>query len=265
MTATLSTSRRPVGDLLREWRQRRRLSQLELSCQAEVSSRHLSFVESGKARPSRQMVLHLAEHLDVPLRERNTLLVAAGFAPVYSTTDFGAPAMAPVRQAIDLLLAAHEPNPTVVVDRRWDLVAANATLGLLLADLEPALAAGRVNVLRAALHPDGLAPRVLDFGGFSAHLLGRLRRQVALSGDPELSELYDELAGYPGVQADPGTHPVEPALFVPVRLTSEAGVLSFFTTISTFGHPLDVTLAELAIESFLPADAHTAAVLHAAG
>ena len=250
------------GPLLREWRRRRRMSQLDLACVADVSTRHLSYVETGRSRPSRQFLLHVAEHLDVPLRGRNDLLVAAGYAPVYGETDLDAPEMAPVREALELVLAHHEPFPAVVVDRTWDLVLGNAGVGLLLDDVDPALLEPPANVLRLSLHPDGFGRRVLDLPTFSAHVLGRLRRQAALTGDPALLALHDELAGYPGVAtAEPSTE--HPGVVLPVRVRTRRGVLSFFTTAATFGTAADVTLAELTVEQFFPADAQTAAIVRA--
>jgi transcriptional regulator with XRE-family HTH domain len=253
---TVVETRSGVGDLLRAWRTRRRLSQFDLSLLADVSTRHLSYVETGRSRPSRAFVLHLAEHLDVPLRGRNDLLVAAGYAPLYGETDLDAPAMAEVRQALDLVLTHHDPFPALVVDRTWDLVRANAGAAVLLEELDPALLVGRPNVLRLSLHPDGLGRRILDFDVFSGHVLGRLRRQVALTGDELLKDLYDELVALPGVSAvEPWTE--HPGVVLPVRLRSSRGVLSFFTTAATFGTAADVTLSELTVESFFPADAQT--------
>jgi len=255
-----------VGDLLRDWRQRRRLSQLDLSNEAAVSARHLSFVETGRAKPSRELVLHLAEHLDVPLRERNTLLLAAGFAPVYQERSLDDAEMDPVRAALDLILSGHEPYPAVIVDRRWDLVTANAAaLSLFTEGVDPSLLEPPVNVYRLGLHPAGLAPRVRNMPEYSAHLLTRLQREVAMSADPALAALLDEVRAYPGVatgtpvSADPAT-----MLFLPMRMTGRDGQeLSFFSTIATFGTALDVTVAELSIEAFFPADEATKAALHA--
>ncbi len=245
-----------AGELLRAWRVRRRLSQLDLACLAEVSTRHLSYVETGRSRPSRAFVLHLAEHLDVPLRGRNELLVAAGYAPVYGERGLEAPEMAAVRQALDLVLAHQEPFPGLVVDRAWNLVRANDGALLLLQGVSPGMLSGEVNMLRLSLHPDGLAGRVEDFEAFSGHVLARLRRQVALTGDPVLADLHDELCGYPGVvRVEPWTE--HPGVVLPVRIRTDAGVLSFFTTAATFGTAADVTLAELTVESFFPADPAT--------
>lgn len=249
-----------VGDLLRTWRQRRRLSQLELSNTAAVSARHLSFVETGRARPSRELVLHLAEQLDVPLRERNMLLLAAGYAPVFGERSLDDDEMDPVRNALDRILSGHEPYPAVIVDRRWDLVSANGTaFALFTAGVAPDLLEPPVNVYRLGLHPDGLAPRVRNMAEYTHHLLARLQRDVAMSGDPFLVDLLDEARGYPDL-----THPtsmaVDPArmLFLPMEFTTVDGhELSFFSTIATFGTALDVTVAELSIEAFFPADAAT--------
>jgi len=251
-----------VGPLLRSWREQRRLSQLALADAADVSTRHLSCVETGRARPSRAFVLHVAEHLDVPLRGRNELLMAAGYAPEYGHTDLDAPEMAAVREALDLVLRHAEPYPALVVDRSWDLVRANDGLGLLLDDVDPALLVPPVNVLRVSLHPDGLARRLEDFPAYSAHVLTVLRREAALLGDPVLRALHEELSSYPGVSA--GSPPTERgAVVLPVVLRTPLGRLSFLTTAARFGTASDVTLAELTVESFFPADAETARLLSA--
>jgi transcriptional regulator with XRE-family HTH domain len=255
---------RPVGELLRQWRERRRLSQLALALQADVSTRHLSFVETGRALPSREMILHLAEQLDLPLRERNHLLLAAGYAPVYAETALDSPPMAPVRVAIRQVLTGHEPYPAVVVDRGWTIVDANASIALFTAGVRPELLAPPANALRMSLHPDGMAPRIVNLDEWRAHLLGRLRRQVALTADPGLAALYDELRAYPCDQPEPESELPGPGdLVVPLRVRHGDRELAFFSTVATFGTPLDVTVAELAIESFFPADAATAAILRA--
>jgi transcriptional regulator with XRE-family HTH domain len=255
-------SQRPVGELVRQWRQRRRLSQLDLALEAEISTRHLSFVETGRSRPSRAMVLRLAEQLDLPLRERNHLLTAAGYAPVYAETALDTPALAAVRAAVRQVLTGHEPYPAVVVDRGWNLVDANASLALVTAGIAPDLLAPPANVLRASLHPAGLAPRIANLGEWRAHLLGRLRRQIALTADLELARLYDELRAYPCAQPVPEVELPGPGdIVVPLRLRHDGRELAFFSIIATFGTPLDVTVAELAIESFFPADPDTEAVL----
>lgn len=264
MTARLAEPDAPatVGDLLRGWRQRRHLSQLELASEVEVSTKHLSFVETGRARPSREMVLHLAEHLDVPLRDRNQLLLSAGFAPIYPESSLHSPQMMAIREVLRRLLAAHEPYPAVVVDRWWHLVEANATLLALAGDAAAHLLTPPVNVLRLTLHPEGLAPRILNLGEWRGHLLGRLRRQVALTADPELADLLEELTGYPCDQPDDEPHgPGE--VVVPLRLRVGDAEVAMLSTVATFGTPLDVTVAELVIESFYPADEATAAWLRA--
>jgi len=254
-----ATSPPRVGDLLREWRQRRRLSQMDLSNEAEVSARHLSFVETGRSKPSRELLLHLAEHLDVPLRDRNGMLLAAGYAPVYKETSLDDEAMGPVRAALDRILTSHQPYPAVIVDRRWDLVSANdAALAILTEDVDPALLQPPVNALRVSLHPDGLARRIVNLDEYSAHLITRLDRQAAMSSDTRLDELLQELRGYPGVR-ETSNIAVAPAdlLFAPLVLRSRGNELTFFSTLATFGTALDITLAELSIESFYPGDAAT--------
>lgn len=265
MSATKTTTAPPTaGELLRDWRRRRRLSQLDVSLDAAVSARHLSFVETGRSKPSRELLLHLAEYLDIPLRDRNALLLAGGYAPHFTETPLEDEAMSPAREALDKILGGHAPFPACVVDRKWDLVAANEPLlGLLSAGVSQELLTPPVNTIRVSLHPDGLAPRILNFAEWSEHLLMRLQRQALLSQAPEIAELHDELSALPNVQ-QARTAAVDAAdmLYVPLRLRTVDGVeLSFFSTIATFGTALDITLSELAIESFFPADPHTAAVL----
>jgi transcriptional regulator with XRE-family HTH domain len=254
--------RASIGELLRAWRRRRSLSQLELALEAEVSSRHVSFLETGRARPSREMVLRLAEHLDIPLRERNRLLLAAGYAPLYAERSLEEPAMAPVHQALDRFLRAHEPYPAIVIDRHHNLVSANDALGPLIESVAPELLEPPANALRIALHPQGMAPRTLNLEEWSAHLLHQLRREAALTADPELRRLHDELAGYPGVSLEPPRDEASTgAIVVPLRLQVADRELAFFSTISTFGSAVDITLDELMIEAFYPANAATAAYL----
>ena len=254
-----------IGELLRSWRQRRHLSQLDLANLSGVTTRHLSFVETGRSRPSREMVLHLAEHLDVPLRERNDLLLAAGFAPAYRRTELTSPSFDSVREAIDQVLAAHQPFPAIVIDRKWNLVSSNAAAFILVEDIDPALLEPPVNVLRIAVHPDGLAPRIDNLDRWSEHILTRLHRQAAVTGDPELVELADELIGLLAAsEVTPRPEPAESANLVatPMLLESRLGPLALITMIATFGTALDITLAELALETFLPADAETLATLN---
>jgi transcriptional regulator with XRE-family HTH domain len=255
----MATAVEPVGRLLREWRQRRHLSQLDLACDAEISTRHLSFIETGRSSPSRDMVLRLAERLEVPLRARNTLLTAAGFAPMFRERPLGDPALEAARVAIERLLAAHEPFPALAVDRHWMLVASNGAATRLMGGIDPALLTPPINVLRVSLHPNGLAPRIVNLHDWRAHVLARLRRQIEVSADPILRALATELAAYPapGSQAEP----LAPSndVIVPLRLATGAGVLSFLSTTTIFGTPVDVTLSEIALESFFPADEQTAA------
>jgi transcriptional regulator with XRE-family HTH domain len=253
----------PVGALLREWRERRRLSQLDLSCDAGISTRHLSFLETGRARPSREMLLHLAQELQVPLRARNALLLAAGFAPAYAERSLDDPALAGVRRTIERVLQAHEPFPALVVDKGWRMVAANRALAPMLEGVAPQLLEPPVNVLRVSLHPQGLGPRVANFAEWRAHILERLKSQAEATADPELAALMDELAGYPApAEAAPQALEDYGGVAVPLQVRTEAlGLLSFFSTTTVFGTPLDITLAELALETFLPADAHTAEAL----
>ena len=246
-----------VGAMLRDWRKRRRLSQLDLALAADVSSRHLSFVETGRSRPSAELVMHLAEQLSVPLRERNGLLLAAGYAPAYGQRNLAEPEMGPVREAIDRVLAGMEPFPALVIDRHWGMVAANRAIGLLTAGVAAHLLEPPVNVLRLGLHPEGLAPRVANLASWRAHLLDRLGRDAVLSGDPALAALHRELAAYPGGEPGPTPDLAAGAIAVPLILRHDGGELAFISTVTTFGTALDVTVSELSIEAFFPADAAT--------
>ncbi|WP_027345902.1 helix-turn-helix domain-containing protein [Hamadaea tsunoensis] len=253
-----------VGDLLRHWRTHRRLSQLDLAGLAEVSTRHVSFVETGRAQPSRSMLLRLSEMLDIPLRERNRLLLAGGYAPAYTESAVTSPRMAGVWQAVRQVLSGHEPYPAVVVDRFWRLLDANAAVDLMTALCAPWLLEPPANILRAGLHPEGLAPHIVNFGEWRAHLLGRLRRHAAVTADEDLRALYEELSAYPCDDPEPEIEsPGAGDVVTPLRLRTPAGELTFFSTIATFGIPADITVAELAIESFFPADPVTADVLRA--
>lgn len=257
-TSTAAATAVGVGPLLRDWRQRRHRSQLDLALEAGVSARHISFVETGRSRPSRGMVLGLAENLEVPLRDRNQMLLAAGFAPEYRELDYEDPALAPMRAAVEEVLAAHDPYPALVVDRHWELVAANAGLGRLLEGVAPELLEPPVNALRASLHPDGLAPRILNLGEWRAHILGRLERVHRNTGDAAIATLLAELRAYPG--GEEGSSPRGHEIFVPLRLrTPDDDEIAFFGLISTFGTAVDLTVAELALESFFPLDAATRA------
>jgi transcriptional regulator with XRE-family HTH domain len=257
------SSVRPVGSLLREWRQRRRLSQLDLACEADISTRHLSFLETGRSAPSREMVLRLADRLDISLRERNVLLNAAGYAPAFPERPLEDPALDAARKAIDLLLAGHEPYPALAVDRHWTLFAANNAISPLLAGVEPSLLRPPVNVLRLSLHPAGLAPRIANFAEWRSHLLTRLRHQVDVTAGAALADLLCEISGYPAPHSAgaPAAGQEYGGVVVPLRLSTESGLLTLLSTTTVFGTPLDITLSELAIESFFPADSATAEVL----
>jgi transcriptional regulator with XRE-family HTH domain len=251
----MSATAPPFGALLRDWRRRRRLSQLDLALEAGVSTRHLSFVETGRAKPSPEMVLHLADELQVPLRERNRLLLAAGYAPVYEERALDEPEMQPVHEAVQAVLDGHEPYPAITVDRAWALVAHNRAAGMLIEGLPEHLLAPPMNVLRASLHPEGMAPRIVNLAQWKAHILDRLGRQAQLTGDPALRTLYEELEGYPAPPDDPGP---TSDVAVPLRLRTPGGELRFISTVTTFGTPADITVEELSIESFFPADRATA-------
>lgn len=252
----------PAGQLLREWRQRRHLSQLELALEAEISTRHLSFVETGRARPSREMLLHLAELLEMPLRERNVLLVTAGFAPVFAERGLDAPELEAARTAVMLVLDGHDPFPAVALDRHWNLVMANRAAQRLLAAVAPAMLAPPVNMMRLSLHPDALGGMILNLDEIRAHMLHRLRRQVATSGDPVLAALLRELSELPAARSPSVPHR-DPygGVVVPLRLRTPLGELNLFSTLTVFGSPIEVTLSELALESFFPADPASAALL----
>lgn len=245
-----------IGAHLREWRQRRHLSQLDLASDADISARHLSFVETGRSAPSREMVLKLAERLDVPLRERNVLLVAAGYAPAFPQRALDDPALKSAREAIDLVLRAHEPNPALAYDRHWNLVAANRMLAPILEGVPAKLLSPPFNILRLAFHPEGLAPRTVNLGEWAAHLLERLHRQCEATADPELIRLYADLRSYP-LPARPAPVSAD-NVAIPFKLRHNDEVLSFISTTMVFGTPVDVTLSELALETFFPADELTA-------
>ncbi|MEV7391293.1 helix-turn-helix transcriptional regulator [Streptomyces sp. NPDC091215] len=259
-----TTTTEPVGVLVRRWRERRRRSQLDVSLAAELSTRHLSCIETGRANPSRDMVRRLCEELDVPLRERNALYLAAGFAPAHperAYADLGA-----AREAVEAVLTGHEPNPALAVNVRWELLAANRAMGLFLGDAATAeVTRPPLNVLRATLHPDGLSGRIRNLAQWRAHVLRRVRRQLERTSAAGLAELLAELEGYPGPEetdAGPDRTPYDD-LVVPLRLSSEHGELALLYTTTVFGSPRDVTLDEIAVETFFPADPRTAAILHA--
>ncbi|WP_435973227.1 helix-turn-helix domain-containing protein [Streptomyces sp. Qhu_M48] len=258
-----------VGPLLRGWREQRRLSQLELALRADSSARHISFVETGRSRPSEEMVLRLAEHLEVPVRERNALLLAAGYAPRYAESPLDAPRLEALREGIEQLLRGYEPYPALVVDGSYTVVAANRGIGLLLDGVPEHLLAPPLNAMRITLHPEGLAPRIRNLREWRGHLLHQMERQIGLARSESLRALYAEVTAYPlppgGEDEDapgaPGPEEVYPYFALPLRVEHDGRVLSFVSSISTFNTPLDVTVAELAIETFLPADPATVAYL----
>ncbi|MDF1736738.1 MAG: helix-turn-helix transcriptional regulator [Minwuia sp.] len=257
------------GQQLRAWRQRRRLSQLDLACDAGISTRHLSFMETGRARPSREMVLRLSDYLDVPLRQRNVMLTAGGFAPVYPERPLDDPSLEPARKAVELVLEGYHPYPALAVDRHWNLVRANRMVQVMLQGVAAHLLEPPCNVLRLSLHPEGLAPRIANMGQWRGHILHRLRQQIDTSGDTELEQLHDELSAYPmpeDTDDETASFPTDMIDYVvPMLVRSADGrTLSLFSTTTMFGTPVDVTLSEIAIEAFLPADAATAEALRQA-
>jgi transcriptional regulator with XRE-family HTH domain len=258
MTVTAIASARPVGQLLREWRERRRLSQLELSIQAEISTRHLSFIETGRSRPTPAMIVKLTDQLEVPLRERNQLLLAGGYAPMYPEHVLDAPELDRIRDALALVLAAHEPYPALVINRWWELVDANSALAALTGGCAEHLLTPPVNVLRLSLHPDGLASRIVNLAQWRAQLLGQVRRRAERTGDAKLAALYDELRGYPG-EID-ASLPLDNVVLA-LRLRTEHGELALFSVAAALETAADVTISELVIETFYPADSATAGVL----
>ncbi|MCI3271140.1 helix-turn-helix domain-containing protein [Streptomyces cylindrosporus] len=248
-----------VGPLLRAWREQRRVSQLELALRADSSARHISFIETGRSRPSEEMVLRLAEHLDVPVRERNSLLLAAGYAPHYPETPLDDPALDALREGIERLIQGYEPYPALVVDATYDVVAANRGIAMLLDGIPEHLLQPPLNAMRLTLHPEGLAPRIRNLRAWRGHLLHQMERQIALQRSAPLRKLYEEVAAYPVPDSAVDDEPAEPAphFALPMRIDHEGRTLSFISSISTFNTPMDVTVAELAIETFLPADPAT--------
>ncbi|MEV5872819.1 helix-turn-helix transcriptional regulator [Streptomyces sp. NPDC052101] len=254
---------RGVGPLLRAWRERRRVSQLELALRADSSARHISFIETGRSRPSEEMVLRLAEHLDVPVRERNSLLLAAGYAPHYPETPLDDPALDALRDGMERLIQGYEPYPALVVDAGYTVVAANRGIAMLLEGVPEKLMTPVPNAMRLTLHPEGMAPRIRNLREWRGHLLAQMERQIALQRSDELRALYEEVAGYPVPEDAQDDEPAEPVAYfaLPLRIEHDGRILSFVSSISTFNTPMDVTVAELAIETFLPADPATAKYL----
>ncbi|WP_186785486.1 helix-turn-helix domain-containing protein [Streptomyces misionensis] len=263
-SVSTATDGKGVGPLLRAWRERRRLSQLELALRADSSARHISFVETGRSRPSEEMVLRLAEHLDVPVRERNALLLAAGYAPRYPETPLDDPALDALRDGMERLIQGYEPYPALVVDAGYTVVAANRGIAMLLEGVPEELLRPAPNAMRLTLHPEGLAPRIRNLREWRGHLLAQMERQLALHRSDQLRALYEEVTAYPVPEDAPGEEPDEPVPYfaLPMRIEHEGRVLSFVSSISTFNTPMDITVAELAIETFLPADAATTKYLH---
>jgi transcriptional regulator with XRE-family HTH domain len=262
MTAQSITSDRSIGDYIRDWRQHRRYSQLALALEIDLSQKHLSFIESGRSIPSREVVLRIAAGLGVPLRVRNLMLLAAGYAPVYAEKRLDHPDLAAARAAVDRVLEAYEPFPAVAVDRQWNLVSANtATAPLFQAVMDPSLLEPPINVLRISLHPHGIGRLILNRAEWSRDILRRLSAQLEASGDPAIAELMEELRSLSGIAAGNEGREEHGGVFVPLRLQLPNGVASFISTTTVFGTPTEITLSELVIEAFLPADAETASLL----
>jgi transcriptional regulator with XRE-family HTH domain len=254
---------RSIGDLIRQWRLRRRFSQFDLARDAEISTKHLSFLETGRSLPSREMLLHLAERLTVPLRDRNAMLRAAGFTPSYQERSLDDPDFRSVRRSIDLILAMHDPNPALAVDRHWTMAAANNAVANLIAGVDPPLLKPPVNVIRLSLHPAGLAPRIINLVEWRRLIIERLRRQMELTGDPALADLVEEVRDYPlplglAGRQRPTDHEI---IAIPFQLATVHGPVSFISTTTVFPTPVDITLAELTIEAFFPADLATVSVM----
>ena len=250
----------PLGEQLREWRTRRRMSQMDLALDTEISTRHLSFIETGRSKPSAAMLQRIADCLEVPHRARNALLLAAGYAPDFQERPLDSPEMARMRAIVEHVLKGHEPYPALAVDRHWNMIAANDAIAILIEQVSPALLAPPVNVLRIALHPEGLAPQIVNYGMWRAHILHRLDLQIEASADPLLAALREEIAGY-AIEANDNEVGAVSSIAVPLVLDTVAGRISFVSTVTIFGTPVDITLSELAIEAFFPADGESAALL----
>ena len=259
----MSNANPPIGELIRKWRQRRRLSQLDLARDAEISTKHLSFLETGRAQPSRDMLLHLMERMVIPLRDRNVMLRSGGFAPSYQERAMEDPEFRQARRSIDLILDMHEPNPALAVDRHWTMVAANKAVANLIAGVDQMLLTPPVNVIRLSLHPAGLAPRIINLMEWRRHIIERLRQRIEMTGDPNLADLVNEIRDYPRPPGQTGRlKPMDHEIVaVPLQLATVHGLLSFHNTTTIFGTPVDITLSELTIETFLPADQATVAIM----
>jgi transcriptional regulator with XRE-family HTH domain len=252
----------PVGQQIRQWRERRRLSQMQLALDADISTRHLSFIETGRSQPSTGTIERLADQLEIPFRSRNGLLTAAGFAPRHAERLLSDPDMAQAQVAIGHILKGHEPFPAIAVDRHWNMIAANDAISFFTEQISPVLLEPPINVLKLALHPEGLAPQIVNLGEWHAHVLERLDAQIAISADAALAELRDEISRYPHPDAEAGHVADADRIWVPLALETTLGRMSFISTITIFGTPVDITLSELAIEAFFPADAKSAQILH---
>jgi transcriptional regulator with XRE-family HTH domain len=252
-----------IGPLLRGWREQRRVSQLELALRAGSSARHISFIETGRSRPSEEMVLRLAEHLDIPVRDRNALLLAAGYAPHYPETPLDDPSMDALREGMERLIQGYAPYPALVVDATYHVLAANRGIIMLLEGVPESLLTPPLNAMRLTLHPEGLAPRIRNLRAWRDHLLAQMDRQIALRRSQPLRALYEEVAAYPVPDPAEEDEPIDPVPYfaLPMQIEHDGRVLSFISSISTFNTPMDVTVAELAIETFLPADPATAKYL----
>lgn len=253
----MQTSDITFGGLIRNWRQRRRMSQLDLACEADISARHLSFLETGRSAPSREMVLRLADRLDTPLRARNRMLLAAGYAPTFPERSFADPALGEARSMLEALLSAHEPFPALIIDRGWNLIAANRAVSPLTAGAAPALLEAPLNVLRLSLHPDGMASRIENLGQWRSYLLDRLSRQIDTFADADLAALHAELSAYPAPRPSMSDRALHDGIAVPLRLRTEGGVLSFWSATMVFDGAQDVMMSELLLETFLPTDRAT--------
>ena len=250
----------PLGEQLREWRTRRRMSQMDLALDTEMSTRHLSFIETGRSKRSAAMLQRIADCLEVPHRARNALLLAAGYAPDFQERPLDSAEMTGMKAIVEHVLKGHEPYPALAVDRHWNMIAANDAIAILIEQISPELLTPPVNVLRLALHPEGLAPQIVNYGMWRAHILHRLDLQIEASADPELAALRAEIAGY-AVEANDNDVGAVSSIAVPLVLDTVAGRISFVSTVTIFGTPVDITLSELAIEAFFPADAESAALL----
>jgi transcriptional regulator with XRE-family HTH domain len=251
----------PFGVHLRRWRERRRMTQTDLAVAAESSTRHLSCLETGKAQPSREMVIRLSDYLDIPLRDRNTLLLAAGYAPAFGERALDG--LEAAKSAIECVLRAHAPLPAFAVDRHWNVVLSNAALPQLYEGCSEAFLRKPVNAIRLMLHPEGMGPGIVNFAAWRAYMVSVLRQQLDARGDPVIRQLLAEVSGYPIPAASEEPRGFEGAdrLVTPLKVSTRFGIASFLNTVTVFGTPNDVTLAELALEMLFPADQATTAIV----